>query len=225
MAEPTLDQRTPICHLKYEADDTRNYNWSKIDDVVGRAFTPGSPLQLPSPLTIGDLHVQGLDVEGWLVVPNGPVTFPAGALAVSTIATRTQAHTVLSGTHTYNPGPSPWQEILALPPITTRGGPIMLVAALGGQIQFTAQPTGTTAYVGLGWAVATLSPPDVWVQTPQVTLCGNTGGTAVTVPMPPLIAFDQRAPQTVTYHLMVSTSSTAVSLLSNGGAAWGYELV
>lgn len=47
MSEPTLDQRTPIVRLKYEADDARNYNWSKIDDTIGRAFTPGSPLQLP----------------------------------------------------------------------------------------------------------------------------------------------------------------------------------
>jgi hypothetical protein len=47
MAQPTLDQRTPICRLKFESDDTRNYNWNKIDDVIGRAFTPDSPLQLP----------------------------------------------------------------------------------------------------------------------------------------------------------------------------------
>jgi len=230
MPDPTLDQRTPTLRLRFNADDGTNQNWWKLDDTIGRAFLPGSPLQLPSPLPIpGDLsvagatHVQGLDVEGWLVVPNGPVTLPAGSLTVSALKTRTLAQQILSGSHTYNPGTT-WQEVLALPAITTRGGPILLAASLGAQIQFTAQPAGTSVWAGLGWGVATLNPPDVWVQQPAVALVGGTGGTIVTVPMPTLLAFDQRAAQTVTYHLMVATSSTAVSVVSNGGAAWGYEL-
>jgi hypothetical protein len=47
MAEPALSQRTPVVGLKFESDDSRNFNWAKLDDTVGRAFTPGSPLQIP----------------------------------------------------------------------------------------------------------------------------------------------------------------------------------
>jgi hypothetical protein len=35
MPTPTLDQRTPNIRLKYESDDTRNYNWEKLDDLLG----------------------------------------------------------------------------------------------------------------------------------------------------------------------------------------------
>lgn len=72
MAEPTLDQRTPVCRLKFESEDTRNYNWSKLDDVIGRAFTPDSPLQLP-PLP-----------------PPDPATVTNAMLAVGATVTSTQ---------------------------------------------------------------------------------------------------------------------------------------
>src|SRR5215467_3711487 len=194
MAEPTLDQRTPTLRLRFGSQDVENGNWWILDDTIARAFLPGSVLQLPSPLQVpgdvdvsGATHVQGLDVEGWLAVPNGPVTLPNGSLTIAALKTRTLAQQILSGAHTYNPGPT-WQEVLALPAITTRGGPILLAASLGAQIQFTAQPTGTAVWAGLGWGVATLNPPDVWLQQPAVTLTGNTGGTVVQVPMPTLLA-------------------------------------
>jgi hypothetical protein len=36
MAEQRLDQRTFYIGLKYESDDTRNFNWGKIDDAIGQ---------------------------------------------------------------------------------------------------------------------------------------------------------------------------------------------
>jgi hypothetical protein len=35
MGDPTPDQRTPNLRLKFESDDTRNYNWWKLDDFAG----------------------------------------------------------------------------------------------------------------------------------------------------------------------------------------------
>lgn len=73
MAEPTLDQRSPVVRLKFEADDTRNYNWNKLDDTIGRAFTPGSPLQLP-PIT-GSILAPGSAVHGvWVGTAIGTST-------------------------------------------------------------------------------------------------------------------------------------------------------
>jgi hypothetical protein len=36
MADPTIDQRTPNVRLRFESDSTRNYNWSKLDDAIGK---------------------------------------------------------------------------------------------------------------------------------------------------------------------------------------------
>jgi hypothetical protein len=47
MSFPDDGLRTLIVGLKTESDDTRNFNWSKIDDTIARAFTEGSPLQFP----------------------------------------------------------------------------------------------------------------------------------------------------------------------------------
>jgi len=65
MAEPRTDQRTQVLGLKFGTLQDINFNWCKIDDTIAQAFTPGSPLQLPSPLppppptsiTVGQLAV------------------------------------------------------------------------------------------------------------------------------------------------------------------------
>jgi len=47
MAEPRPDNRTPVLGLKPGVETDHNFNWFKLDDTIGRAFEPGSPLQLP----------------------------------------------------------------------------------------------------------------------------------------------------------------------------------
>ena len=65
MGEPTTDQRSPVCRLKYEADATRNFNWSKLDDIVGSAFTEGAALQIPADTITSDKLSPGTSVRQW----------------------------------------------------------------------------------------------------------------------------------------------------------------
>jgi hypothetical protein len=113
MAEPTLDQRTPICRLKYEADDARNYNWSKIDDIIGRAFTPGSPLQLPLLSAIRGV---------WLGTAIGTsIPFSGTPVQLASVATD-----VASGNNLVNPtvseDPNRWSIIIAQVTVTVGFG-------------------------------------------------------------------------------------------------------
>lgn len=42
-----FEERTPFLRLRYETNELRNDNWVRLDDILGSAYTPGSPIQLP----------------------------------------------------------------------------------------------------------------------------------------------------------------------------------
>ena len=62
---PTPDQRTNTIRLKYESDATRNYNWEKLDETLGAAFTPESPLQIPPDSITSDQLAPGAAVANY----------------------------------------------------------------------------------------------------------------------------------------------------------------
>ena len=65
MGNPAYGQRTPTLGLKVESDETRNFNWHKLDDTVARAFTPDSPLQIPPDSITVDHLFPGTAIRQW----------------------------------------------------------------------------------------------------------------------------------------------------------------
>lgn len=72
MPEPTFDQRTPNIRLKFESDDTRNYNYWKLDDVIGGAFTDGNPIN-PPPGSITGAMIAPQAIASDLIYPGETV--------------------------------------------------------------------------------------------------------------------------------------------------------
>lgn len=66
MAEPRGDQRSPNIGLRFSDQADLNFNWSKLDDVVGTAFTPDAPLQIPPESIVTSQLYPGTAVHGWI---------------------------------------------------------------------------------------------------------------------------------------------------------------
>ena len=85
--------RTPHIRLYEESDDARNGNWFRLDDIIGNAFQPGSPIQFPpsgvAPGRFGDannLVTIDVDYAGRITrIVNVGLQITAGQIAPGTI--------------------------------------------------------------------------------------------------------------------------------------------
>jgi hypothetical protein len=122
MGNPAYGQRTPILGLKVESDETRNFNWLKVDDTIGRAFTEGSALQIP-PGSITAAEIAPASISSDLIYPGE--TVPGFGLT-----------TIADGTSLLLSQPA----ILATIPVldgNPRHGPTLLTGSLNLTIQNT----------------------------------------------------------------------------------------
>lgn len=229
----------PDATLLLYYDDGSSAQWVTADSAAGLVSgTTPRWIQFPNtPLTVGQRFTatNGIsytwDGVAWVAdkVTGLAIGSPAGGMLDGTypnpiIRVRTQILRSFSGLNTWNPGSTTWQELATFGPFISRGGPIMLTYNLSARLHFTAFPAGTTAWAQFGWGLNMTQPPDIWLDQIVTTMVGGAGGTVVEVPIPPSITFDQQAAGGFTYHLLVLTSDPAVSVISNGGRAWVYEL-
>jgi hypothetical protein len=93
--------RTHYLRLYEESDDARNGNWFHLDEIIGNAFTPGNPIQLPLsgvvPGTYGDAtHSTQLvvDATGRIVSILSVLISVSGASIAPNSITDAQIHDV-----------------------------------------------------------------------------------------------------------------------------------
>jgi hypothetical protein len=157
MSDPSFTGRTTNIALKYGVHDTENFNWNRIDDVVGNAFTPDSPLQIP------DGAIDGSKIAPGSIASD--LIFVSGTLYNSLFGLATAEHflTLSNGQ----------QALLTQDMIETRYGPVLITGnipiqiqnATAGAVQFTLDLHALI----YGVYVPIISPSLQWSAAPNAT--------------------------------------------------------
>jgi hypothetical protein len=130
MGHPAFGQRTPNIGLKIESDETRNFNWHKIDDQFRRVF------EMIASLSAGTVNTDDI-VIGATVPDTQSITWSAGILAASPSTTPyltpiatwtsrgTPARFIVLGTMTFSISPGSGGNLVYVCEVTCSDGGVI----------------------------------------------------------------------------------------------------